>query len=74
VKSAKTDEDDAPEKQGDLPVQTSAWSLPDGRALVEFALASGFLAPRLMGTEAELRGPEVNEDGLPSAPLRSRPK
>jgi hypothetical protein len=74
VKSAKATEDDAPERQDALPVQASTWSLPDGRALAEFALASGFLAPQLMGTEEERRGPEVNEAGLPSAPLRTRPK
>jgi hypothetical protein len=74
VKAAKTTENKAPEKQGVLPVQASAWCLPDGRALAEFALASGFLAPQLMGTQAERRGPEVDEAGLPPAPLRTRPK
>jgi hypothetical protein len=74
VKSVKTTEDGAPEGQKVLSAEAPAWSLPDGRGLVEFALAAGFLVPQLMGSDSERRGLEVNEAGLPSAPLRTRSK
>jgi len=82
VKSEKATEDGAPEGRVVLSREPSRWSLPDGRALAEFALESGFLAPQLMGGDSERRGlvasgperiSEVNEAGLPSAPLRTQP-
>ena len=73
MKSVKTIQDNAPDRRDVLPDKAPNWSLPDGRALAEFALASGFLAPQLMGAGPE-RLSEVNEDGLASDPLRTRPK
>ena len=63
MKSEKTAEDGAPERRAVLSREASSWSLPDGRALAEFALESGFLAPQLMGSHSErsclqTRGPE----------------
>ena len=43
-----------------------SWRLPSGKALAEFALQSGFLAPLLMG------GPQVKKRKT-VAPLENRP-
>jgi hypothetical protein len=40
-----------------------SWRLPSGKALAEFALQAGFLAPRIM------RAPKVQKSGGPMDPL-----
>jgi hypothetical protein len=48
-----------------------SWRLPSGKALAEFALQSGFLAPLMMGTPRFKRKPEtVQVPALPGVKKR----
>lgn len=45
-------------------LDASSWRLPSGKALAEFALQAGFLAPLLFKTETFARGPRNRPVGL----------
>ena len=47
--SAKPETRSAIDDRGKFTPAGLNWSLPSGQSLVEFALRSGFLAPRLLG-------------------------
>jgi hypothetical protein len=55
-----------------------SWRLPSGKALAEFALQAGFLAPMMLGTPAFKRkgtkvqtdAPVVTEESMGEAPER----
>jgi hypothetical protein len=46
-----------------------SWRLPSGKALAEFALQSGFLAPLLMGGPQMKKGKKITPFEGPSAKL-----
>jgi hypothetical protein len=64
MKSKDTNRRKTPARMSPLPVEwmdPMSWRLPSGKALAEFALQSGFLAPLMMG------GPKVKRKPWPLA-------
>lgn len=48
-------------------LDTSVWRLPSGKALAEFALQAGFLAPLLFNAPSGVRWGSSGAESLPSS-------
>jgi hypothetical protein len=50
-----------------------AWRLPSGKALAEFALQAGFLAPLLLNSESFTDRSRTRSEGGRALPMRGKP-